>query len=107
MQIKNTCYVVSNIQNLNEIDFITGVTNDFFLILYLELSVCLLFSTGGNPMTILSRQINMELHKIKQKCPLYETSGSTVRLFRICNEVLLNSYVFESKRNKIIISSCV
>jgi hypothetical protein len=28
--------------------------------------------------TVLSRQINMELHKIKQKCPLYESNGGTV-----------------------------
>ncbi|XP_046461894.1 lysine-specific histone demethylase 1A-like isoform X2 [Daphnia pulex] len=33
---------------------------------------------GGNPITILSKQISMELHKIKQKCPLYEANGSTV-----------------------------
>jgi hypothetical protein len=33
---------------------------------------------GGNPVTVLSRQINMELHKIKQKCPLYESNGGTV-----------------------------
>jgi len=29
-------------------------------------------------MTVVSRQVNMELHKIKQKCPLYESNGSTV-----------------------------
>ena len=29
-------------------------------------------------MTVLSKQVNMELHKIKQKCPLYESNGSTV-----------------------------
>ena len=33
---------------------------------------------GGNPITILSKQISMELHKIKQKCPLYEANGTTV-----------------------------
>lgn len=33
---------------------------------------------GGNPLTILSKQIHMELHKIKQKCPLFESKGSTV-----------------------------
>lgn len=27
---------------------------------------------GGNPVTVLSKQINMELHRIRQKCPLYE-----------------------------------
>ena len=35
-------------------------------------------SSGGNPVTILSRQINMELYKIKQKCPLFESNGQTV-----------------------------
>ena len=29
-------------------------------------------------MTVVSRQVNMELHKIKQKCPLYESNGNTV-----------------------------
>lgn len=38
---------------------------------------------GGNPVTVLSKQINMELHKIKQKCPLYESDGQTVNLFFI------------------------
>ena len=33
---------------------------------------------GGNPVAVLSRQINMQLHKIKQKCPLYEANGNTV-----------------------------
>lgn len=71
-------------KNLNEIDLITSVTVDFFYILTLHRIICVcLLSLGGNPMTILSRQINMELHKIKQKCPLYETSGSTVCLFKI------------------------
>lgn len=35
---------------------------------------------GGNPVTVLSKQINMELHKIRQKCPLYESNGGTVSL---------------------------
>lgn len=33
---------------------------------------------GGNPVTTLSVQMNMELHKIKQKCPLYEATGNQV-----------------------------
>ncbi|CAG2101503.1 unnamed protein product, partial [Medioppia subpectinata] len=33
---------------------------------------------GGNPVAIISKQINMQLHKIKQKCPLYESNGNTV-----------------------------
>ena len=33
---------------------------------------------GGNPITVLSKQVNMELSKISQKCPLYESNGTTV-----------------------------
>lgn len=33
---------------------------------------------GGNPVTVLSKQIDMELHRIRQKCPLYQSSGLTV-----------------------------
>ena len=33
---------------------------------------------GGNPIAVLSRQINMDLTKIAQKCPLYESNGNTV-----------------------------
>lgn len=33
---------------------------------------------GGNPVTTLSKQIDMELHRIRQKCPLYESNGETV-----------------------------
>nr|CAD7423366.1 unnamed protein product [Timema monikensis] len=33
---------------------------------------------GGNPVAVLSKQINMELHKINQKCPLYDSNGSAV-----------------------------
>ncbi|KAK3097833.1 hypothetical protein FSP39_013611 [Pinctada imbricata] len=43
-----------------------------------DLGAMVVTGLGGNPITILSRQINMELHKIKQKCPLYETNGGTV-----------------------------
>ena len=41
----------------------------------------LLYVSGGNPMTVVSRQVNMELSKIKQKCPLYESNGNTVSLY--------------------------
>ncbi|XP_014218084.2 lysine-specific histone demethylase 1A [Copidosoma floridanum] len=43
-----------------------------------DLGAMVVTGLGGNPVTILSKQINMELHKIKQKCPLYESDGSTV-----------------------------
>lgn len=33
---------------------------------------------GGNPVTTLSKQIDMELHRIRQKCPLYQSNGLTV-----------------------------
>ncbi|XP_015791892.1 lysine-specific histone demethylase 1A [Tetranychus urticae] len=33
---------------------------------------------GGNPMAVIAKQINMQLNKIKQKCPLYESNGATV-----------------------------
>lgn len=35
---------------------------------------------GGNPMAVVSKQVNMELAKIKQKCPLYEANGQAVSL---------------------------
>jgi len=44
---------------------------------------------GGNPVTILSKQINMVLHKIKQRCPLYEGNGTTV-LVLWCMHVLID-----------------
>lgn len=43
-----------------------------------DLGAMVVTGLGGNPVTVLSRQINMELHKIKQKCPLYEANGGTV-----------------------------
>ncbi|XP_071113292.1 lysine-specific histone demethylase 1A-like isoform X1 [Haliotis cracherodii] len=43
-----------------------------------DLGAMVVTGLGGNPVTVLSRQINMELHKIKQKCPLYESNGCTV-----------------------------
>ncbi|CAE1295017.1 Lysine-specific histone demethylase 1 homolog 1,Lysine-specific histone demethylase 1 homolog 2,Possible lysine-specific histone demethylase 1,Protein FLOWERING LOCUS D,Lysine-specific histone demethylase 1 homolog 3,Lysine-specific histone demethylase 1A [Acanthosepion pharaonis] len=43
-----------------------------------DLGAMVVTGLGGNPITVCSRQINMELHKIKQKCPLYESNGATV-----------------------------
>lgn len=43
-----------------------------------DLGAMVVTGLGGNPITILSKQIGMELHKIKQKCPLYEANGATV-----------------------------
>ncbi|KAK3739031.1 hypothetical protein QZH41_010497 [Actinostola sp. cb2023] len=43
-----------------------------------DLGAMVLTGLGGNPLTVLGSQINMELHRIKQKCPLYETQGKPV-----------------------------
>ncbi|XP_069690611.1 lysine-specific histone demethylase 1A-like isoform X1 [Periplaneta americana] len=43
-----------------------------------DLGAMVVTGLGGNPVTVLSKQINMELHKIRQKCPLYESNGNTV-----------------------------
>ncbi|CAL1676480.1 unnamed protein product [Lasius platythorax] len=43
-----------------------------------DLGAMVVTGLGGNPVTTLSKQINMELHKIRQKCPLYESDGQTV-----------------------------
>jgi len=43
-----------------------------------DLGAMVVTGLGGNPITVLSKQIKMELHKIKQKCPLYESTGETV-----------------------------
>lgn len=32
-------------------------------------------------MAVVSKQVNMELAKIKQKCPLYEANGQAVSIF--------------------------
>ncbi|CAK8673921.1 unnamed protein product [Clavelina lepadiformis] len=43
-----------------------------------DLGAMVVTGLGGNPITVISKQINMELHKIKQDCPLYETGGARV-----------------------------
>ncbi|RZF33524.1 hypothetical protein LSTR_LSTR008170 [Laodelphax striatellus] len=43
-----------------------------------DLGAMVVTGLGGNPITVLSKQINMELHKIRQKCPLFESNGGTV-----------------------------
>uniref|UniRef100_A0A8C9EN92 SWIRM domain-containing protein n=1 Tax=Pavo cristatus TaxID=9049 RepID=A0A8C9EN92_PAVCR len=40
---------------------------------------------GGNPMAVVSKQVNMELAKIKQKCPLYEANGQAVKREGVMN----------------------
>ncbi|CAG0881758.1 unnamed protein product [Darwinula stevensoni] len=41
-----------------------------------DLGAMVVTGLGGNPIEIMSRQINMELHAIRQKCPLYEASST-------------------------------
>lgn len=43
-----------------------------------DLGAMVVTGLGGNPITVISRQIKMELHKIKQDCPLFETGGKRV-----------------------------
>lgn len=45
-----------------------------------DLGAMVVTGLGGNPITVLSKQINIELHKIRQKCPLYESNGNTVKV---------------------------
>lgn len=43
-----------------------------------DLGAMVVTGLGGNPITVLSKQVNMELTEISQKCPLYESNGNTV-----------------------------
>lgn len=45
---------------------------------YISLKLKCTSLSGGNPMAVISKQVNMELAKIKQKCPLYEANGQAV-----------------------------
>lgn len=45
-----------------------------------DLGAMVVTGLGGNPVNVLSKQINMELVRIKQKCPLYESNGNTVSI---------------------------
>ena len=49
------------------------------------------FSQGGNPLTIISNQVNIELHKIRQRCPLFESNGLIVSTVISCDfKTLIN-----------------
>lgn len=37
-------------------------------------------------MAVISKQVNMELAKIKQKCPLYEANGQAVSITKCIHE---------------------
>ena len=44
-----------------------------------DLGAMVITGLGGNPMSVIAKQINMQLSKIKQKCPLFEATGETVQ----------------------------
>lgn len=46
-----------------------------------DLGAMVVTGLGGNPVNVLSKQINMELLRIRQKCPLFEANGSSVSFF--------------------------
>jgi len=43
-----------------------------------DLGAMVVTGLGGNPINVLSKQVTIDLHRIKQKCPLYESNGTTV-----------------------------
>eukprot|EP00117_Sycon_ciliatum_P042597 scpid45307/ scgid0286/ Lysine-specific histone demethylase 1A; BRAF35-HDAC complex protein BHC110; Flavin-containing amine oxidase domain-containing protein 2 len=43
-----------------------------------DLGAMVLTGLGGNPLAVLSKQISMDLFRIRQTCPLYDTSGEPV-----------------------------
>lgn len=43
-----------------------------------DLGAMVVTGLGGNPLSILAKQIRMDFLKIRQKCPLYEADGETV-----------------------------
>lgn len=43
-----------------------------------DLGAMVVTGLGGNPISILSKQILMDLTKIKQKCPLYDSNGKGI-----------------------------
>lgn len=52
----------------------------FFCCIMIKLDCVCAACLGGNPMAVISKQVNMELAKIKQKCPLYEANGQAVSI---------------------------
>ena len=43
-----------------------------------DLGAMIVTGLGGNPIATLSKQISMDLVRVKQKCPLYDNSGKIV-----------------------------
>ncbi|KAG7166233.1 Lysine-specific histone demethylase 1A-like [Homarus americanus] len=54
-----------------------------------DLGAMVVTGLGGNPVNVLSKQINMELVRIKQKCPLYESNGNTNTSISKCLSLIL------------------
>ena len=56
-----------------------------------DLGAMVVTGLGGNPITVLSKQVNMELFRIKQRCPLYESNGNTVNtIYYSCLQSLIS-----------------
>ena len=43
-----------------------------------DLGAMIVTGLGGNPLAIIAKQINLNLTKVRQKCPLFEANGETV-----------------------------
>ena len=43
-----------------------------------DLGAMVLTGLGGNPLSVLCKQLNLDLKPIKQDCPLYEFTGQMV-----------------------------
>lgn len=56
-----------------------------------DLGAMVVTGLGGNPVNVLSKQIPMELQKIKQKCPLYDSTGKTVSMSTNLMDITINS----------------
>ena len=54
---------------------------DFFIIqgqYIADLGAMVVTGLGGNPVTVISNQVDVKMTKIRQKCPLYECNGQMV-----------------------------
>lgn len=54
--------------------FYTEAYSGLFIIWF----ICVFFYLGGNPLTVLAKQVNMELQTIRQNCPLFDVEGPLV-----------------------------
>ncbi|GAB6032502.1 Lysine-specific histone demethylase 1A [Chamberlinius hualienensis] len=65
-----------------------------------DLGAMVVTGLGGNPVNVISRQISMELQKIRQRCPLYESNGSTVSVPKEKDEMV------EREFNRLLEATC-